>query len=71
MPPRTSAEDQILSVLARADVPVGFSALHGQCRIRTETFCKLLVQMQAQGKVLKTPHGYTLAKTTASASRSL
>jgi len=70
VPPRTSAEDQILTVLARTDVPVGFSALHRQCRIRTETFCKLLVQMQAQGMVLKTQDGYTLANTT-SASRSL
>jgi AAA domain len=71
VPPPTAAEDQLLRALTHADAPVGFSALQKQCRIRTETFCKLLVQMQAQGKILKTPQGYRLAPTPASASRSL
>jgi len=71
VPPPTSAEEQLLQALNHADAPIGFSALQKQCRIRTETFCKLLVQMQAQGKVLKSKDGYSLAKPGASASRSL
>lgn len=71
VPPRSSAEEQLLRALEGADSPIGFSVLHKQCRVRTETFCKLLVQMQANGKILKTPDGYTLATSTASASRSL
>lgn len=31
------------------------------CRIRTETFCNVLAQMQREGHVIKTPRGFQLA----------
>ncbi|MGH9319439.1 MAG: AAA family ATPase [Vicinamibacteria bacterium] len=69
--PRTSAEDQLLDALAQADEPIAFSVLQKQCRVRTENFCKLLAQLQANGMIIKTPTGYRLAHSTASASLSL
>lgn len=71
IPPRSSAEQQILDVLTSASTPLAFSALRNLCRIRTETFCKLLAQLQANGKIIKTRDGYHLPRSRASASLSL
>ncbi len=72
-PPHSPAHEQILDALVNAESPLVFSELQKACRMRTETFCKLLAEMQQQGKVIKTPNGYQLLSKLAgaSASRSL
>ena len=72
VPPRSSlADQQVLDALASADSPLAFSVLRKRCRIRTESFCKLLAQLQANGKIIKTPEGYLIPRSRASASMSL
>lgn len=58
--PRSSAAEHIQDVLARANVPLAFSALRQACHIRTETLCHTLAEMQRQGQVVKTAQGYRL-----------
>jgi len=71
-PPSSTAHEQILDVLAGTNTPVPFAELRKASRIRTETFCKLLAEMQRQGKVVKSSSGYQLVSTpTVSLSRSL
>ena len=72
-PPRSPAHEQILDALDNAESPLVFSKLQKACRMRTETFCKLLAEMQQQGKLIKTPYGYQLVSkpTSVSLSRSL
>ena len=72
-PPRSPAHEQILEALDTAESPLTFSHLRQACRMRTETFCKLLAEMQQHGKVIKTPDGYKLVSAAAgvSLSRSL
>ena len=60
-PPRSPAAEQIQDALAEAKAPLAFSVLRHTCRIRTETFCNVLAQMQREGRVIKTPRGYQLA----------
>lgn len=70
--PRLPAHEPILQALAQAQTPVAFSELRHACRMRTETFCKLLAELQQQGKVVKTPNGYQLVSAgSVSLSRSL
>ncbi len=69
-PPRSPAHEQILDALANAESPLVFSVLRQACRMRTETFCNLLAEMQQQGKVVKTPNGYQLVSAVAAASLS-
>ena len=69
-PPRSPAHQQILDALDNAESPLVFSELQKACRMRTETFCNVLAQMQQQGKVIKTPNGYQLVSAPASVSLS-
>jgi len=59
-PPRSPAHEQILDALDTAESLLVFSELRQACRMRTETFCNVLTEMQRQGKVIKTPNGYQL-----------
>ena len=70
--PRLPAHEHILDTLAQAHSPLPFSELRQACRMRTETFCKLLAEVQRLGKVVKSSNGYRLVSTpSVSLSRSL
>lgn len=61
-PPRQlSAVQRIEQALAGATAPLGVRDLRAACRIRSETLCAALDALVAEGRVLKSIDGYSLA----------
>ena len=72
-PPRSPTGEQIHDALREAKVPLRVFEIRQICRIRTETVCNMLVQLQKEGRVIKTHQGYQLvsARDPVSPSRSI
>ncbi len=56
-----SIDERVLAVLADAANPQPFADIRAQCRIRTATLYERLAAMTTDGRVIKTPSGYSLA----------
>jgi hypothetical protein len=59
-PPRSVPAQTILDALSEAPAPLAFAELRQACRMRTQTLCNVLAEMQQHGKVVKTTSGYRL-----------
>ncbi|MEE8325603.1 MAG: AAA family ATPase, partial [candidate division NC10 bacterium] len=55
-----AATEKLLGALQQAKAPLSFAQLRKACQIRTERVCSALKQLQQQGQVTKTEHGYQL-----------
>ena len=53
--------DRVQRVLEQAPTPVSFSELRTSCRIRTSRLCQALIELQRNGRVVKSQQGYQLA----------
>jgi len=60
-PTKSSAAQRIQQALSGATAPLGVRELRTACRIRSETLCAALDLLLAQGRVIKSTDGYTLA----------
>lgn len=60
-PAPASASDRVSNVLAQAGAPVSLTALRDACRMRTQAVSTALAQLVAQGRAVKTAHGYAIA----------
>jgi hypothetical protein len=60
-PTKSSAAQRIEQALSGATAPLGVRELRTACRIRSETLCAALDLLLAQGRVIKSTDGYTLA----------
>ncbi len=56
-----SANEKLLGALQQAKAPLSFAQLRKACQIRTERVCSALKQLQQQGQITKTEHGYQLS----------
>ncbi|MBI3456495.1 MAG: AAA family ATPase [Candidatus Rokubacteria bacterium] len=56
----SSLPDKVEAVLAQSPQPLRFAELRQACRIRTARLCSVLDEMARQGRVHKTPAGYSL-----------
>jgi hypothetical protein len=59
-PSPSPTAEQIHDALSQAKVPIRVAELRKICRIRTETVCNTLAQMQREGRVIRTNQGYQL-----------
>lgn len=62
-PTPASAAERIAQALAQDDRPSSIAALRDACRLRNQSLYDALAKLVAQGRVLKTPTGYALART--------
>jgi len=63
-PERNSAppEQRVLEVLGQADQPLYLRELRRRCRIRNETLCQVLRQLESDGRVVRQSEGWSVAK---------
>jgi hypothetical protein len=55
-----SAPDRVIAVLREASEPLSMRALRTRCRIRTQTLSQTIARLIEEGRLLRTPQGYTL-----------
>jgi hypothetical protein len=61
-PATTTPQERVTQALASAAAPISLASLRDTCRMRTQSVSAALVQLVAQGRVLKSPDGYMLAQ---------
>ena len=59
--PSQTATEKLLAALQQAQAPLPFAELRKACQIRTGRACSALKELQQQGQITKTEHGYQLA----------
>ena len=61
-PTPASTIERVEQALVQSGGPTSISALRDACRLRNKSLYEALAQLVAQGRVLKTPEGYVLAR---------
>jgi hypothetical protein len=59
-PPPSSVDERITTALVDADRPLPFPELRALCRVRTATLYERLAALTADGRLVKSDHGYRL-----------
>lgn len=65
--PRASTPEQrVIEVLGKTDQPLYLRELRRRCRIRNETLCQVLRQLESEGRVVRRSQGWAVPRTAAS-----
>ena len=59
--PLDSAPERVLRAMTQAARPLSAQQLRKLCRMRTATLCDTLASLRHQGRIMRGPHGYSLA----------
>jgi hypothetical protein len=69
-PPPSSVDERITTALTDLDRPLPFAELRTRCRVRTATLYERLAALTAEGRLVRSAHGYRLIERQAAARQS-